>query len=336
MPPMPALAKPLAHLPRFVPHLDSGAGTAAPGESAGAGRGAGAFLGSHMVVQTSSFNRSVVPATTPPDPLAALAHDARNVLASLMLYGDLLAGPGVLTSEHLHLASELAGMTRTAAQLLERIVAHAASCSAVPPPASTPGLPIAMLQPLPVVPVTDLAAELRHLQPLLTAIAGPSVKLSIAAMPCSGRTRLAVEDLARILANLVRNAADAMPGGGHLRITAQSGDGHSYLDAKTSSALSPPRSVLLSIADDGPGIPPHLYQKVFDFGFTTRNPSSSFDFPAQGRRGFGLSTVRCLVEAAGGTVRIVEAARRGAQFEIILPVDQPGAESITSGTGDAT
>lgn len=335
---MPALEKPPARLPRFVPHLDSGTSpaaqaAAAPGEIAGTGRGAGTFLEPTLYIQAPSPGNPTFPkSNAQAETLERLAHDARNVLASLMLFGDLLAEPGVLSSEHRHLAPQLDSMTRTATHLMEKIVAQAVSCAAPASPTSAAALPVPRPQPLPTVPVTDLAAELRHLLPLLTAIAGPSVKLSIATMPCAGRTRLAVEDLTRILVNLVRNAADAMPRGGHLRITAQYSEGRSFLDVHDAIAFGAPRSVQLSVADTGPGIPAHLRDKVFDFGFTTRNPSPSPQFPAPPRRGLGLSTVRHLVDAAGGTVGLASSAKSGACFEITLPLAGAEDDSITSGT----
>lgn len=243
-----------------------------------------------------------------------------------MLYCGLLAIPGVFHEQHSHYAQELEGIAKSSIQILEKILTRITTTHR---PAGAPEkqtLPVASGVPLPVVPVTDAAGELRHLQPLLAAIAGPAVRLSVATMPCAGRTELAVEDLTRILVNLVRNAADAMPAGGHIRITAQYGDGFSFLDHGYRSAFELPRSVLLTMSDDGPGIPEALRSQIFDLGFTTREYQG--DWPSPRRRGLGLSIVRNLVTAAGGTVRAVAAQARGARFEISLPI----AESITSGT----
>lgn len=310
---MPALAKPPANLPRFVPHINRGASA-----------GAGPFS------KPDSTTESVIaPTSLLAESLDCLAHDARNVLSSLMLYSGLLAVPGVLHEQHSHYAQELEGIARSSAQILEKIVSAIEGRGANPraPEAApeTPALPLATSAPLPPVPVTDAAGELRHLQPLLAAIAGPAIKLSVATMPCIGRTTLAVEDLTRILVNLVRNAADAMPSGGHLRITAQYGDGFSFLDPGCGAAFGSPHSILLTVSDDGPGIPESLRPHIFDLGFTTRDHKSHWPTPR--RRGLGLSIVRNLVIAAGGTVRAVP-SQTGARFEISLPI----AEPVTSGT----
>lgn len=302
---MPALAKPPVTLPRFVPHTNTGAEA-----------GVGPFLSD--TPQTNS------------EEIASLAHDARNVLSGLMLYSELIASPGVLNTPHQHYARELQDITASAARLIDRMTAAPA-----PRPSARllkfqeeSALPTATRVPLAPVPVTDAAADLRRLQPLLAAVAGPAVQLSVATMPCSGSTALAVEDLTRILINLVRNAADAMSSGGHIRVTAQYGDGASFLDAGAPAPA--PRSVLLTVSDDGPGIPASLREQVFELGFSTRttpakNATNNANWPTPRRRGLGLSIVRNLVEAAKGTVRITASHTGGARFEITLPLSESEA-----------
>lgn len=310
---MPVLAKPPVRLPRFVPH-----------SSHGANAGAGSFLKSDS---NPAPKAKIVPlqpeSLASPENLDRLAHDARNVLSGLMLYCDLLSAPGILGKQHGHYAQELESIVRSTAQIVERMAAAqpAKTMAGINQPQT---LPAASFVPLPVVPVTDAAEDLRHLQPLLAAIAGPAIHLSIATMPCSGRTALAVEDLTRILVNLVRNAADAMAAGGRIRITAQYGGGLSFLDS--ADGFVPSRSIVLSVTDNGPGIPESLRDQIFETGFSTRadTRTSTHNWPAPRRRGLGLSIVRNLVEAAGGTVHVAPAQTRGARFEIHLP--------ITSGT----
>lgn len=305
---MPALAKPPAILPRFVPHVYNGADA-----------GAGSFLSSAPQSSTEIPDRN--------NSLDQLAHDARNILSGLMLYSELLAAPGVLNTPHLHYAQELEGMADAAAHVLEKIIQGATPRSTPAPKlrkiSEEQALPTPTAIPLAAVPVTDAAADLRRLQPLLAAIAGPAVRLSVATMPCAGGTALAVEDLTRVLINLVRNAADAMPSGGHIRATAQYGDGLSFADPALTIV---PSSVLLTVSDDGPGIPEALRAQVFDLGFSTRKNSANW--PSPRRRGLGLSIVRNLVEAAGGAVRVTASHSGGARFEITLPF----AEPVTSGT----
>lgn len=252
-----------------------------------------------------------------PESLDRLAHDARNVLSGLTLYCGLLAAPGVLNSGQGHYAQELESIVGTATWMLEKIVDIAKTSQSS---GTTASRAVSSSAPLQIVRVTDAAEELRRAQPLLAAIAGPAIRLSVATMPCAGQTALALEDFTRILVNLVRNSSDAMPAGGHIRITAQYGEGISFLD---SAHPRVPRYALLTVTDDGPGIPEPLRAQVFDLGFTTRNPTG---WATPRRRGLGLNIVRNLVETAGGSVEALAAPGGGARFEIRLPLSK-----ITSG-----
>lgn len=279
-----------------------------PFAKSGAAAGAGPFL---------QPSKTSAPRPAHAETLDGLAHDARNVITGLMFYSELLSMPGVLNESHGHYAQDLESIVTCANRMLERIAESATASQPLPVRASAKSSAS-----LPAVPVTNAAEELRHAQPLLTAIAGPAIKLSIATMPCAGQTALAVEDLTRIMVNLVRNAADAMPSGGRIRITAQYDDGASFHSA-------PPSHVLLTITDNGPGIPESLRAQIFDLGFTTRRHTG---WPSPRRRGLGLSIVRNLVEAAGGSITASAVPSTGARFEIRLPLVSPDSAHVTSGT----
>jgi C4-dicarboxylate-specific signal transduction histidine kinase len=66
--------------------------------------------------------------------------------------------------------------------------------------------------------------------------------------------------------------------------------------------------VLLSICDNGPGIPESLQNKVFDPFFTTK--------PVGKGTGLGLSVSRQLLEAAGGTISHYSANGYGCCFRV--------------------
>jgi two-component system CitB family sensor kinase len=76
--------------------------------------------------------------------------------------------------------------------------------------------------------------------------------------------------------------------------------------------------VVLTVEDTGPGIPEDLRERIFEEGFTTRQESQAW--PKTRHRGLGLSIVRQLAEAAGGTVRALPAPIQGTRLEIELPL----------------
>jgi two-component system sensor histidine kinase ChvG len=82
------------------------------------------------------------------------------------------------------------------------------------------------------------------------------------------------------------------------------------------------------VEDDGPGIPPHALERIFERFYTDR--------PEQGfgqNSGLGLSISRQIVEAHGGTIRAEnrlgppdadgEPTRLGARFTVALPASSP-------------
>ena len=250
------------------------------------------------------------------EPLAAIAHDTRNVVAALRLYCDLLAEPGVLSEGHQHYAAELQAIAAASSGLVEQLAAL-----------GIPSQPDARVSSVPATPsgrfsgasayIDDLTIAVRRLEGPLATMAGEKIDLHVETLPCPGRVRLSQESLTRILINLTRNAAEAMSQGGRIRITLQQGDGGNFLERRRSS-LQFSRTVLLCVQDSGPGIPDDQMEHLFEAGFTTRGPGAG-DLSGT-HRGLGLSIVHRLAEAAGGCVRAISAPGRGARFEVELPL----------------
>lgn len=263
---------------------------------------------------SESVKQSASPATAirPTDAasLTGVVHDARNLVTALRLCAEILAEPGALAPSHLRYAGEIASMAEASAQLLLRLSSLARTDRA---------------RALPVVdaPVTNLAEAVRQLDLLLSAMAGPKVEIQTACLPCAGTLRLSEENLTRILLNLVRNAADAMPNGGRIRITAQRGGGASFFWTLPAAAWDQPPdngpgTVILSVEDNGPGIGPALMERIFELGYSGHREGAMW--PGAQHQGLGLSIVRQLVEDAGGMVRAAASPLGGARFEIELPL----------------
>jgi PAS domain S-box-containing protein len=99
--------------------------------------------------------------------------------------------------------------------------------------------------------------------------------------------------LKRIIANLISNGVQAMPKGGKLSVRAniKAGD------------------LFLSVEDTGVGIPEEVRSKLFTPLFTTKSKG----------QGFGLSVVKRMAEALGGTVTFESEVGEGTKFIIRLP-----------------
>jgi len=104
----------------------------------------------------------------------------------------------------------------------------------------------------------------------------------------------------QVLVNIVENALKYTPAGTAIEISAEFAPG----------------SVTVTVADEGPGIPPGLEERLFD-KFYRASPER-----AQSGVGLGLTICRAIVEAHGGTIRAENRIPHGAAFRFTLPRDE--------------
>jgi signal transduction histidine kinase len=286
--------------------------------------------------------------------LSAVAHDARNMVAALGLYCDLLGEPGVLAAGFSHYADELRLVAAASRRLVEKLVAldagaqdetampidampvHISSSDrAAEPEAEGFGNLAGRIWPgfrrramanapererrrrgdlFPALPITNLAAELLASRNLLAALAGPSIALSIETRGGAQPVRLTSEDLTRLLVNLVKNAAEAMPRGGRIRIGLRGPE----------TAGGAASCLVLAVEDSGPGIPEEALERIFASGYTTKAQADSASSWTQSHRGLGLAIVRSIVEGAGGRIAVSNLTQGGACFTLELPVGKAG------------
>ena len=129
---------------------------------------------------------------------------------------------------------------------------------------------------------------------------------------CPSATGLYAE-LSQAISNLVSNAVDAVPIGGKIRLRI------SHRDSKRGSAL------VLSIHDNGIGIPPADRVRLFVPFFTTK---------ADTGYGLGLWTAKGIVERHGGSIQVKyggDNTATGVSFDILLPINaMTSFESVNS------
>ncbi|MCL6622115.1 MAG: histidine kinase [Syntrophobacterales bacterium] len=117
-------------------------------------------------------------------------------------------------------------------------------------------------------------------------------------------TRGDPEQLKEMLVNLLLNACEAMPHGGHIII--REGQGHR-------EDLGP--VVTLTVQDSGPGIPASIREKIFQPFFSTKEEGT----------GLGLSIVQRIVSEHGGLIQVSSPEGQGAAFVITLPLREDAA-----------
>src|SRR5262245_22378728 len=118
--------------------------------------------------------------------------------------------------------------------------------------------------------------------------------------------------LTQVFTNLLINAYHALDGRGHVDITASLVDTTDE-GAPPPDGQSPVPSVVVDVADDGPGIKPEVAERIFNPFFTTKQQGS----------GLGLAIVRKIVDAHEGRIEVSSAEGHGTRFRVTLPVDPP-------------
>lgn len=109
---------------------------------------------------------------------------------------------------------------------------------------------------------------------------------------------LDADQLKEVFVNLLINACDALVTGGTITVTEETG-------------LMDPMGevVVIRIADNGPGIPKDIMDKIFDPFFSTKEEGS----------GLGLAIARRVVEEHGGWLHVRSGEEGGTVFVIALP-----------------
>ena len=98
----------------------------------------------------------------------------------------------------------------------------------------------------------------------------------------------------QVFFNILRNALQAMPGGGRLALSLSADE----------------RSVCVAIRDSGSGIPEAEFRRIFEAYHTTK----------QGGNGIGLMIVQRIVRDHGGIVEVASKQGEGTVFRIVLPL----------------
>lgn len=220
-----------------------------------------------------------------------VAHDFNNlltvILGNAMLLQEQLAGNERLQS----LATMIESAAQRGAELTQRMLAFSRRQALDPQ-------------------VIDVNALVGGMEAMFRRTLPEDIELQLRCDPDTWATEVDPGQLEVALLNLVVNARDAMPGGGHLVISI----GNAHLDADATRGLAgvaPGDYVRLTVTDTGSGIAPELLHRVFDPFFTTKEVGKG--------SGLGLSMVYGFVKQSNGHIHLGSEPGRGTTVTLYLP-----------------
>jgi two-component system sensor histidine kinase CreC len=214
--------------------------------------------------------------------IQTLTHEMKSPLAAIQGAVELLREP-MAEERHKRFCDNIESESKRMQRLIERLLLLA-SIERTP----------ALRQPVPV----DLSDLVRRAVASLAALGHTKeVRLSLADVPSvyvHGDSLL----LETAVVNLLQNALDFAPRGSSIEVAIRTGND----------------GAMLTVADQGPGIPAYALERVFERFYSLKRPDTG-----KKSTGLGLSLVREIMALHGGEVRLENRTDGGVLATLIFP-----------------
>jgi two-component system cell cycle sensor histidine kinase/response regulator CckA len=220
-----------------------------------------------------------------------IAHDFNNMLAIILGYAEILLKEADLSARARDRVRWMAEAAKSAASLTKKLLAFS-------------GKQILQSK------VFDVHDVIREMQEMLGRVIGENIEVTTNLKASQATIRADPAQIQQVLLNLVVNARDAMPTGGHIVIETSDItplDCHLYREA---GALER-GYLLLSVSDTGCGMDSAVMAHLFEPFFTTKEKGKG--------TGLGLSTVFGIVEQSQGKIFACSQPNQGTTFRIYFP-----------------
>lgn len=216
--------------------------------------------------------------------LRAVSHDLRTPLTAIVATGHALSSPSLTDDDRRELGRAVVEEGDRLASLVEKLLDLSVLQAGARPREEW-------------MSVEDVIEAARH-----GLGAGTDLRVSLA--PGLPELRGDPTQLERALANLLENAAR-------------------YSRTVAVNVRSDGRRLVLSVVDQGPGIPPAERVRIFEPFYRGSGQASGTG------SGLGLAIAKGFVEAAGGTIAVESLPGQGTSFVVTLPV-QPRAGAVAA------
>ncbi|QXW19603.1 response regulator [Comamonas aquatica] len=220
-----------------------------------------------------------------------VAHDFNNLLTVILGNSEILSEQFAERSQERELLDMITSAAEKGAEMTQRLLTFARK---------------QVLSPKSI----NLNNLLKEITPLLTRSVGSQFEIKVVEANNICLTHVDPNQLEMVLLNLVVNARDAMPSGGHILIETA----NVYLDddyAAQHIGLKPGSYVMLAVSDTGEGISQENLEHVFEPFFTTKEQGKG--------TGLGLPMVYGFVKQSNGHIAIYSEKNLGTAVKIYLP-----------------
>ncbi len=219
-----------------------------------------------------------------------IAHDINNHLAAMTMQCEVVklrASPGDPIIERMDAITAIGAKS---AALIRRLLAFSRRQPVQPQ-------------------VFSLKRIVVGMEKMLARLIGDDIRLRVLCGDDIWNVMMDPSQLEQVLLNLVINARDAMPAGGEISVFVENRSIKEIPGGQNSN--SPGDYVVLTVSDQGSGIPTDVVDKVFEPYFTTKDISTS--------SGLGLAIVHGIVTQNRGYISLNSKEGCGTTFEILLP-----------------
>ncbi|MDZ4121448.1 MAG: ATP-binding protein, partial [Candidatus Cloacimonadaceae bacterium] len=237
-----------------------------------------------------------------------MAHDFNNLLTVIMGYSADLSSNPILDIQVKKDAAEIFKAGSRAKELTKKLLTFSRK----------------QVVQAKVVDITEL---INNLQGVFDRLLGSHIRISCFSSPESAIVKADPGQIEQVVINLVLNSRDAMPGGGLVTIKTSVLE-HTTADIESLYQVKPGKYVMLSVSDNGHGIPMNIQSKLFEPFFSTKGNCKGL--------GLGLTNVLSIIRSSGGGIGIKSAPGQGTEVNLLLPFcfEMPAEEDIGAGDVD--
>ncbi|MGO9687894.1 MAG: GAF domain-containing protein [Syntrophobacteraceae bacterium] len=220
-----------------------------------------------------------------------VAHDFNNMLGVIIGQTELALNTDVANDELRYNLQEILKAGLRSADLTRQLLAFARQQTAIPK-------------------ILDLNDTISGMLKMLRRLIGEDIGLFWAPELDLWKVKIDPSQVDQILANLVVNARDAIPGVGTITMSTENVVIDDYVRAETPEFI-PGEYVLMTVSDTGGGMSQEVRENIFEPFFTTKAVGKG--------TGLGLSTVYGIVKQNDGFIYVASEPGKGTSFKIYLP-----------------